>query len=174
MAETDLNPYAAPVETLPDDFAPADGDQPYVLATLGQRFSGNLIDALLFVVPGLLVLMPMRAVNDGPGGGVDQGAVVLMVGLCLACVVLAVTQCMMIASRGQSIGKRLVRTKIIRLDGSNPGFVHGVLVRSLIGRLPGVIPVVGNLYNLADALFVFRRDRRTLHDLIAGTRVIQV
>ena len=35
------------------------------------------------------------------------------------------------------------------------------------------IPKVGGVLALADILFVFRDDRRCLHDQIAGTRVVE-
>ena len=51
-----------------------------------------------------------------------------------------------------------------------------------LGRLVGlriipvwvvsVIPVIGSFIPLVDALFIFRKDRRCVHDLIAGTHVI--
>ncbi len=34
------------------------------------------------------------------------------------------------------------------------------------------IPVVGALYALVDALFIFGAEQRCLHDLIAGTKVV--
>jgi uncharacterized RDD family membrane protein YckC len=36
------------------------------------------------------------------------------------------------------------------------------------------IPVVNFILPLLDALFIFREDRRCIHDLIAGTKVIQL
>ncbi len=68
----------------------------------------------------------------------------------------------------------LVKTRIVRLDGSNPGFMYGVVMRGLVGHLPGLVPLVGYIYNLADIACIFKADRRTLRDMIAGTRVIQV
>ena len=35
------------------------------------------------------------------------------------------------------------------------------------------IPVAGGIFALADLLFIFREDRRCLHDHIAGTRVVR-
>jgi len=36
----------------------------------------------------------------------------------------------------------------------------------------GLIPGVGIALTILDALFIFRDDRRCIHDLIAGTKVI--
>jgi uncharacterized RDD family membrane protein YckC len=33
--------------------------------------------------------------------------------------------------------------------------------------------LLGAFYSIADVLFIFGKDRRCLHDLLAGTRVVQ-
>jgi uncharacterized RDD family membrane protein YckC len=40
--------------------------------------------------------------------------------------------------------------------------------------LTGVIPYVYVVVGLIDSALIFRRDRRCLHDLIAGTKVVAV
>ena len=79
----------------------------------------------------------------------------------------------LLATAGQTVGKRLVGTRIVNVsDDRIPKFLTLLGGRYGVAWLVSVIPVVGNLYAVADALFVFRRDRRCLHDLIAGTKVI--
>jgi uncharacterized RDD family membrane protein YckC len=169
--DPNYNPYAAPTETPAYDFArPAYGDN-YALATLGQRFAGNMIDGLVLLVPIIMVVIPLGAVEAGDADA--SSTLLLGVGGLLIAALIGV-QCFLISTRGQTIGKRLVRTKIVRLDGSDPGFVYGVLLRGLIGQSLGAVPFVGNVYSLVDTLCIFKQDRRTLRDMIAGTRVIQV
>ena len=36
-----------------------------------------------------------------------------------------------------------------------------------------MVPMLGGFASLVDALCIFREDRRCIHDLIAGTRVIE-
>jgi uncharacterized RDD family membrane protein YckC len=43
------------------------------------------------------------------------------------------------------------------------------LLRSWLNTLIGIIP----FYGLVDVLFIFREDKRCIHDLIAGTHVVQ-
>jgi len=89
-----------------------------------------------------------------------------------------------VATSGQSLGKKLLRMRIERLDGAAPGFLHGVLIRSwlmaVLAAVPGtlcmmlfIFPLAGVGF-IADALSIFGRDRRCLHDRLAGTRVIQL
>jgi uncharacterized RDD family membrane protein YckC len=86
-------------------------------------------------------------------------------------VLFAIYQSVIIAQSGQSLGKKLLKVKIVRPDGSVPGFVQGVLVRYW---LMTTMSAVCNIVGLIDALLIFREDQRTLHDHMAGTNVIQV
>jgi uncharacterized RDD family membrane protein YckC len=94
-----------------------------------------------------------------------------------------VVQAILLSVRSQSVGKLLVRVKVVRLDGTKAGFVHAWLLReaavTLIGGAISIIPIIGPFllrpgFHLTDWLFVFRKDERCLHDLIAGTRVVNV
>jgi len=79
-----------------------------------------------------------------------------------------------LATRGQSVGKILVQTRIVSVeDGKILPFSKLIALRYLPLWVAAQIPVVAQIFGLADALFVFRDDRRCIHDLIAGTRVIK-
>lgn len=79
----------------------------------------------------------------------------------------------LLATAGQTIGKRIVGTRIVNVsDERIPKFLTLVGARYGSTWLLGSIPGVGNLYALVDVLLVFRDDRRCVHDLIAGTKVI--
>jgi uncharacterized RDD family membrane protein YckC len=171
--DPNYNPYAAPTETSAYDFTQQANPDHYVLATLGQRFAGNVLDTLVLVVPLVLTMIPLSALEKNSDG--DSAESTLLVGVMgLVMLAIAGVQWFMISTRGQSIGKRLVKTRVVRLDGSLPGFVHGVLLRGIVGYLPSAVPLVGNIYGIVDTLCIFKEDRRTLRDMIAGTRVVQV
>jgi uncharacterized RDD family membrane protein YckC len=83
--------------------------------------------------------------------------------------IVLIVQVVLLTRSGQTVGKRLVGIRIVNKDtGQNGGFVPNVLLRGLVNGLLNVIP----LYGLVDALFIFREDRRCLHDLIANTIVV--
>ena len=44
-------------------------------------------------------------------------------------------------------------------------------LRYVLVMLLGAIPIIGGLLGVIDFLFIFREDRRCVHDLIAGTKV---
>ncbi len=66
---------------------------------------------------------------------------------------------------GATLGKMVIGAKIVNLDGSNIGFFKAFL-RMLASFLSGIILCIGYL------MVAFREDKRGLHDLIVGTRVI--
>ena len=75
---------------------------------------------------------------------------------------------------GQTIGKRLLGIRIVSaVDGQllSVGKLFGL--RYVPIQIASVIPVIGNILPLVDALFIFREDRRCLHDIIAGTKVVK-
>ncbi len=134
------------------------------LASLGDRLAGALIDGLLtalVAIPGLLMMFPAN--NE------EAGTIFMVVGL----FGLAIYQWSMIASSGQTIGKRWAGTRIVGLNDELPGFGAGVVLRLWIPSMISAVPYLGGLFSLLDILFIFGDDRRCLHDRIAGTKVVR-
>lgn len=157
-----LNPYAPPTASV--NLTPNAGDdQNFVVASRGARFFGAVLDTLVMMV----LISPAVFLSDFARDTSQFYLYALVPWLIYVAV-----QWTLIATSGQSIGKKLVGTKIVKLDGSDCGFVHGVILRSWIMTALNAIPVLGNLIALFDALWIFGHESRCLHDLIAGTRVI--
>ena len=68
---------------------------------------------------------------------------------------------------GQTIGKMVARVRVVGLDGELPAFGTAVL------RYFGYFASLGT-FTLGYLMAGLRRDKRALHDLIAGTRVERV
>jgi uncharacterized RDD family membrane protein YckC len=140
-----------------------------VLAEVGSRFVANLVDNFAFFLPFFgallaLALMGTKALE------VEVGVVV--VGLCvLAMLGVLAFQLHLSAQSGQSIGKRLMRIRVVRMDGSPASVLRILLLRNVV---PQLINAGCNLFGLVDALFILGRERRCLHDLIADTIVVKV
>ena len=81
---------------------------------------------------------------------------------------------MLLANYGQTIGKRLMKIKIVDLQGDQVGISKLYFLRYLFFSLVSQVPQVGGLIGLVDILFIFGKERRCLHDLLAGTRVVNV
>jgi len=146
------------------------------LASRWLRLGAAVLDSIIgtmFAAPGLamLIMAGVFATPDTPNpalmiaGFVTIGA---------AMVVLLGIQIYLLVTRGQTLGKKFLGIKIVCFeDDSNPGFVKVFLLRMLVNGLIGAVPFLGLIYSLTDILFIFREDRRCIHDLIAGTKVVQ-
>ena len=92
-----------------------------------------------------------------------------------ALLALLVIQIYLLSTCGQTLGKKLLGIRIVSFDDeTNPGFVKAFLLRVVVNGLIGAVPLVGGVYSLVDACFIFRDDQRCIHDIIAGTKVVKV
>ncbi len=168
------NPYAPPrsnVQSLDLDSSAIE------LADRGTRLGASLLDGLITGLPtfglamallfafgyGFLEPLPLRT------------HVVFVLGALVigAAVHLAINGYLLL-KHGQTVGKRICGIRIVRADGSHPSLWDSFGKRHLPVMIASQIPFIGGLVSLVDACFIFREDRRCLHDLIAGTRVVRV
>ncbi len=76
-------------------------------------------------------------------------------------------------TRGQTWGMKLLGVQVVSvIDNKIIPFWKYVVFRDLPFTLLGYIPVIGLILYLVNLLFIYRKDRRCLHDFIAKTRVI--
>lgn len=75
-------------------------------------------------------------------------------------------------NKGQTVGKWLTGISIVGIDGNRKSGTHLLIYRYLPLWLLVQVPLIGNLVSIIDGVFIFREDRRCIHDLIAGTKVI--
>ena len=134
------------------------------LADRGTRLGARLIDGLL-AIPLILIWVIIAGASNSEFGEVI-GVLIMIAGI----LGLVIYQWYLLSTLGQTIGKRMLEIKIIKLDGSNGGFVTNVLMREILNGLIGIIP----LYGLVDILFIFSAEQRCIHDHIAGTKVVRV
>lgn len=163
------NPYAPPSASS-DLYEGAPDSELQILAERGTRLGAAFLD-------GLLAIITMSPVFFSGAWstrrGFDPGGHLAMFGIAAVLFLgLMSYQWYLIATLGQSLGKKWLSIKIVKLDGSPVGFVHGVLLRSWITGFLGAIPYIGGCISLVDVLMIFGNERRCLHDQIAGTKVI--
>lgn len=148
-------------------------------ASRGKRFVARLLDDFVLRLPFMAIMIGGVVMAEASGrgrnnelfaiGGMLAGMLLMFLFLCF--------QWYLIATTGASLGKRWLGLKIVRLDGGPVGFVDGVLLREWV--IGGMVFVGNFLYlgccvALVDGLMIFAEDRRTLHDHIASTTVIEV
>jgi uncharacterized RDD family membrane protein YckC len=168
------NPYAAPRAAVRDVDTPGE----IVLASRLGRLGAVLIDSAIVAVPMIVAAIAVpgfaQFATDAQSGAAPSGgafAAVLGV-LGLGMIALAVYQLVLLYRSGQTVGKKIVGIRIVRPDGGRASFPRLLFLRYLVPGLIGAIPLVGFLFALVDALFIFAEDRRTLHDKIADTIVV--
>jgi len=136
----------------------------------GQRLVAGFVDSFVFAVavaPALLI--SLAGAHAESIGGIVAG---VFLGV-LCAVTLAVIQLRMLTKEGQTIGKRAMSVRIVTFEGEeNPGFGKAVVLRGVVPGAIGAIPIVGGIFSLVDILFIFRSDKRCIHDLLAGTKVV--
>ncbi|MFZ6048512.1 RDD family protein [Pseudomonas sp. CR3202] len=161
------NPYQAPQAELTVNSAA----EP-LLASRWMRLGAALIDGLvmsLATVPVAYLSGTFEAARQGIEPSLGQQLLGLVVGLA----VFLLVNGHLLKQYGQTLGKRLLKIAIVDLEGQVPELGNLLLKRYLLWWLLAYVPVVGVLLVLVDYLFIFRADRRCLHDLLAGTRVVQ-
>ncbi len=163
------------------------------LASVGARTGAAFINGFLYflaMLPGL-VFTGLRLLKEHPelARGVPlrpeninletiaPTAMWIYVGLS----VMMAIQCLWISLRGQNAGKLIAGIRVVNaVDDGPAGFFRGALVRfvmpvALIFLLNALVPrfPLGLLFLIVDYSFMFRADRRCLHDIVAGTKVIK-
>jgi len=144
-----------------------------VQATAGSRFLARSTDDLaLVVIAGIPVFVMVFAV-DWPSGDPVWRALQLIPGA-ITGLAFSVWQWRSLATEGTTLGKRLLDIRVVDATGRPPGFFPGVVMREwALTSIRVALGNVGVLVSLADAVMVFSDEGRTLHDRLAGTRVVR-
>ncbi len=162
------NPYQAPQSSAvqrPD--RPPRGN----LAGRIERLLAAILDTLVYV-PCLLWLALGNAtqfLTDSTTYKLDSGGVVGILLFGLSWLVVFGLQASLLCTRGATLGKRFLKLRVVGVDGNPAGVVQLVLLRTLLPALSGFCC---GLLSLIDVLFIFGEERRCLHDLLAGTAVV--
>ena len=145
-----------------------------VLAGYGQRVAAALVDGLV-VVALLFGLTALGAV--GYLGGSTAGTVGLLTGLVVGVVVAyAYAPVAMTRWDGQTVGRRVARTRAVHVDGrpvrGASAFVREVLVKNLLVGIAGTATLyLGTLLNYLWPLWDGRH--QALHDKVCRTLVVR-
>lgn len=141
------------------------------LAGRGTRLGAQILNGLT-VIPGAgLGGAGFAQMDQGTGQMPPLGMVCIALGV-VYLIALLVINLRLLARQGQSLGKMWAKVRIVRTDGSPVSLARLIGLRYIINAVIGALPFVGSFYSLADILFIFRQDRRCIHDLIADTKVV--
>jgi len=145
-------------------------DIEYEVASIGDRIGACLIDGLILFGYGFmvfLVLSGLIADSEGADGMLTVLVTVLVTVLMLP--ILLYDLLCEIFMNGQSFGKKVVKIKVVKMDGTQPG-IGSYLLRWLlrfieIWTTSGAIAVITMLIN---------GKGQRLGDLAAGTTVVKI
>ncbi len=144
------------------------------LASRWQRLWGALLDGLIMmaiIFPIMWISGVWQPLMQGEQISVEQRIWLFIFGVIL----FFVLQGYLLAKHGQTIGKRIVGTRIVSAeDGQIFPLSRIFWLRHFPLSLICQIPTLGSWLSVIDVLFIFRKDKRCIHDLIAGTRVVNV
>jgi len=159
--------------------------------SFGQRFGASFLDGIIVALfSGALGLAGglLLAQSQSSLDAVRFGAIFQLIGVAIGVAYFTFQH----AANGQTVGKRVAKTRAVMLDGS-PMWMGSAFVRALaftgvqalmplllliggvgIAAAAGIVNIVVVVYLLANAITVLASsDKRALHDMIAGTRVIR-
>jgi uncharacterized RDD family membrane protein YckC len=169
LVEIDGHPYCATCKTqqLLDVRSGVDATR-LDYATVGRRFLALLVDGLVTGIPGWIIIMVFLqdTFRTMATSGTPQFFNPTMYALGLLGVVY---HALMLASKGQTLGKMAVKIKVVRVDGGDisAGQAWG---RELLRFVLSAIPCIGVV---ADYLAAFlNKEKTTIHDMAAKTRVV--
>lgn len=153
------------------------------IASIGKRLLGAVIDNLLTLLAMFPALqhLDFAALEKSGGTMAEMQTIIsqsvppnsmmltgaLMIGVLLV-------QAFLIITRGQSIGKIIMNTRIVdQTTRVKTGVMNSFVIRTLLINLGYNLPVIGIVVLLADlGMMLFSEQRISLHDRLAKTLVV--
>ena len=180
MSDSRIQAPGAPLPATVDESLPHEGG--HVDATRESRLAAVFIDgvppSVIAVAVGALLWPGYRAYERAVDAGLEpppspDRLVELTLGMGgLLFLAYAVYNAVLVHRYSQTFGKRVMKIRVVRADGTRATFARLFFLRGGLPLLLSAIPGVGGLFSLVDLLLIFRDSRRCLHDNIADTQVV--
>jgi len=164
---SDENLYAAPQVELE---APQEKGGP-ILASRSSRLGAAVIDGFVymaFFLPVMLAVGFEKLANPEWASSPTTKILLALISLPGFAI-----NWYFVKQSGQTLGKKALKIRMVRTDGSILEPKRWFLARVLPIYLVSQLPIVGPWISIANIVFVFRKDRLCLHDRIAGTMVVE-
>ncbi len=150
-----------------------ENNQGIILASRWDRFWASMIDGLLIALVTAPTVYFTGGLEEVDGKLIEQSFLYeTLIGL-LGIVVFVIFNYKLLIYNGQTIGKKLLKIKIVELDNVLPS-KKTLLNRYLVYFIPNHIPVIGSWFSLVNILFIFGKEKRCIHDYVAKTKVIDL
>ncbi|RDH46521.1 RDD family protein [Zooshikella ganghwensis] len=149
---------------------PEDGE----LASRWSRLGASLIDAFILNVISMPVLYA-AGYFDGALSGQQPSFTSQSMAMLFSLVLFIILHGYFLAKSGQTIGKKILGISIVSYRNNTIlGLGNVLALRYLPLWIVLMIPYVGMIAAFINPLFIFNKEKRCLHDFIAGTKVIKV
>jgi uncharacterized RDD family membrane protein YckC len=163
------NPYAPPQGAVRDI-----EDLSLVLAERVSRLVAAILDGIIFAAmcyaPFIVVLLAAGGMSDPDA--LQDNAPLLGLGVLVSLAGLVVWIWLTVrgvAANGQTIAKKMLGIKVVRVDGSKASLSRIFWLRNVVNGLLSIVP----LYGLIDVVLIFGAERQCIHDKIADTIVVK-
>ena len=159
---------------MPSENHPHAAESPRVLqmATIGKRFVALLVDQMILLIPALALMLAIAVPNGlfKEAGAADPSPAFLMfqVLFSLAWMGFGIAyEGTMLASGGQTVGKKLLRIKVVTPEGND--ITSGqAWTRAAVRHVMSAVLCLG----FVDYLVGLGQERTCIHDQAARTRVV--
>lgn len=145
------------------------------LASRWLRLCAAIVDALILSA----VILPINhyLMSDNPSLQTTNPIDMTIIGIqycVIYSIVFLLIQGLLLHQKGQTIGKYIFDIAIVSIESNKkspfwPLYAKRYFLFFFLSSIPYI-----NVISLIDILCIFRKDKRCLHDLIAGTKVIDV
>jgi len=133
------------------------------LANIGERIGAQLLDYLIMFIYGAIVSLIINGISEVSGTKLDALMVILLVPLFFYSLL---SETFM---QGQSLGKRVLKTKVVKISGGQPTF-GSYIIRWMFRLID-----INFLYGVVGMVTIAANGRgQRLGDLVAKTSVISL
>jgi uncharacterized RDD family membrane protein YckC len=129
------------------------------LASIGRRFVASFLDGLIIGVPSLILIFMFVGVARQTGSRFTSPFFLFPT------IAGVLYQAAMLAQRGQTLGKMAMKIKVVQPDGDD--ITSGQAWGREVSRA-----LLGLLYIVDFIPAFFTKEKRTIHDMLAGTIVV--
>lgn len=148
-------------------------DEPQ-LASRWSRLGASLIDMII----SLVFLLPLIYFTGGFDGFSQNPPVAMSYTYQILLSVLSIglycaINWTLLATKGQTVGKSVMDMRIVNLDGTQPSRTNILIKRYAPYVLIPYIPFIGTIVSFIGIVMIFGKQKRCLHERIAGTKVVK-
>lgn len=144
------------------------------LASRIERLIAAFVDGIIISIPLFTILFVFFGLN-GITDLMYQHAILYTITVFLIAQVIYLSiNGWLLYTNGQTLGKKMMQIKIATTKDDLPKITSSYGARYLFPAFIMLFPLIGSLFAVIDLLFIFRKDKRCVHDFIAGTKVVSI